>query len=109
MMNRRLKNKLDAIEASDLAGKDKELAIKEALMNEKKTPLDNYFKKYYTRISFVVFYFLLLGGLSWFSLDAMFGQEKHVSAEAIGIINLILGGLMGKITEIFHLVKNGES
>lgn len=103
------KIKLDAIAESSLSGKERSEAIKELVANYgKKEPMTPYFKKYYMRVGFVVFYFLVLGGLSYYSLRAMFGTEGHVSTEAIGIINLILGGLMGKISDIFSLIKNGD-
>lgn len=102
-------NKLNEIAESSLSSKERSEAIKELMASYgKKEPMNPYFKKYYMRIGFVVFYFIMLGGLSWYSLDAMFGDSGHVSTEAIGIINLILGGFMGKISDIFALIKNGD-
>jgi hypothetical protein len=106
---KKIQDKINAILASDLVGKDMERAISEVLKpaDDSYTPEKIYFKKYYLKITFVVFIFIMIGGLAWYSLDAIFNSNE-VPKEGVAIVNLILGTLLGKSSDLFELIRNGQ-
>jgi len=110
MNNKEFEKSLGAIANSSLSEKERSAAIKQLVDNrtlDNKEPIDPYFKKYYLKITFVVFIFIMIGGLAWYSLDAIFNSNE-VPKEGVAIVNLILGTLLGKSSDLFELIRNGQ-
>jgi len=109
MSNREFERSLATI-ARTLEGKERSDAIKQLIEKTavgNKSPMDPYFKKYYLKIGFVVFIFLLIGSLAWYSLSAIFSSNE-VPKEGVAIVNLILGTLLGKASDLFEIIRNGN-
>ena len=112
LFDTKLDKKIEAINRSGLSEEEKNKLLIE-IISEKPKPekaLDDntvYFKKYYIKVSFVVFVFTLIATLAYYSLSQMF-QSDTVNKEAVAITNLILGTLLGKASDLFELIRNGN-
>ena len=103
MRRSKFDSKLDAINRSSMSEEEKEKARTSVLQEKEK---NHEYSIYLIKVIFAVLYFAMLGWFAYESLAVLFGQYSPSTA-GVSVVNLVLGGLISKASDVFALISNG--
>ena len=105
--------KLDSINASNMSDDEKREARTKLFELYQKNERSEDYSKYFFKYVFAFFYFAMIGVLSIASVYFLSGHSYNLDDKTLttisSIINLILGGFLGKASDVFDLIANGNS